>query len=102
MDLKLSLPEDLADQIANRVFEKVMPGVMQAVEQLGNKLDQGKLVNEEMNVKQLANFLNVNPKWIYRQTGLKKNPMPHIYNGKYLSFKIKDVLEWRERMNGRC
>jgi hypothetical protein len=96
------LLDGLAEQMADKVIEKVHPLILAAIGKLEEKLDVGKVVKREMNVDQLAEFLNVKRKWIYRQTTLKKNPMPHTKNGKYLTFKVKDVLEWRDRMNGKC
>jgi len=102
MEAKFSLPEEFADQVALKVLEKVMPMIHELVGRLERKLDVGQIVKREMNVKQLAEYLNVKPKWIHRKTNLRNDPIPHTKNGKYLTFKIKDVLEWRDRMYGRC
>ena len=102
MEAKFSLPEEFADQVALKVLEKIKPMILELVGRLEGKLDDGQIVKREMNVKQLADYLNVKPKWIQRKTNLRNNPIPHTKNGKYLTFRIKDVLEWRDRMNGRC
>jgi hypothetical protein len=96
------LLDRLAEQLAEKVIEKVHPLILAAIDKLEAKFDEKMVVKREMNIDQLAEFLNVKRKWIYRQTTLKKNPMPYTKNGKYLTFKVKDVLEWRDRMNGKC
>jgi hypothetical protein len=101
MELKVDLDvERLGKEIAKALLVELLP-LQKAISRLEERIDQRQVVKREMNVNQLAEFLNVKPKWIYRKTNLKNNPIPHTSNGKYLTFKIKDVLEWRDRMNGR-
>ena len=101
MELKVDLDvERLGKEIAKALLVELLP-LQEAIARLEERIDQRQVVKREMNVSQLAEFLNVKPKWIYRKTNLKNNPIPHTSNGKYLTFKIKDVLEWRDRMNGR-
>jgi hypothetical protein len=101
MELKVDLDvERLGKEIAKALLVELLP-LQDAIVRLEERIDQRQVVKREMNVNQLAEFLNVKPKWIYRKTNLKNNPIPHTSNGKYLTFKIKEVLEWRDRMNGR-
>jgi hypothetical protein len=100
LQFQLVIPPELKAGLLAELKESLKP-IYEAIGRLEEKIDQGKVVKREMNVNQLAEFLNVKPKWIYRKTNLKNHPIPHTSNGKYLTFKIKDVLEWRDRMNGR-
>jgi excisionase family DNA binding protein len=78
MEARLNLPEDLIDQIveklAGRLEEKIQPSLM--------------------DVEQLATYLNVPKGWLYDRTRNKKDGIPHVKVGKYVRFNLQDVLEW--------
>ena len=51
-------------------------------------------------VNELAEILGVPPSWVYartRETG--KGTIPRIYVGKYVKFKIDEVMAWLEKKN---
>ena len=51
-------------------------------------------------VNELAETLNVPPSWIYARTReTDKGAIPRIRVGKYVKFKIDDVMSWLERKN---
>lgn len=43
-----------------------------------------------LDIRGLAEYLKVNPSWIYKKTG----EIPHFKNGKYLRFKKSAVDRW--------
>jgi len=46
----------------------------------------------------LAAYLNVSKSWVYEKTRLKGNgSIPRVMVGKYVRFKVHDVLEWLNR-----
>ena len=51
-------------------------------------------------IKELAEFLGVKPSWCYSKSR-EKGPesIPRIYVGKYVKFKIDDVMEWLKKKN---
>ncbi len=52
-------------------------------------------------VSELSEKLSVNPSWIYSRTRLKgEGQIPHIRVGKYVRFKIDDVMTWLEKEGG--
>ena len=51
-------------------------------------------------VNELAEVLGVPPSWIYARTrGTGNDAMPRIRVGKYVKFKIDDVMSWLEKKN---
>ena len=53
-----------------------------------------------LSVDELAKSLNVKKSWIYsrsRQTG--PGTIPRLMVGKYVRFRLPDVLEWLEKQN---
>lgn len=54
-----------------------------------------------VDVSELSEKLSVNPSWIYSRTRLKGDgQIPHICVGKYVRFKIDDVMTWLEKEGG--
>ena len=45
-----------------------------------------------MTVTELARVLNVSPSWIYQRTRLGQSAIPHLKMGKYVRFKLEEVL----------
>ncbi len=78
MDAKLSLPEELIDQI---------------VDKLVGRLDE-KIRPSLMDVDQLAAFLNVPKGWLYDRTRDKTSGFPCIKIGKYVRFNLPEVIEF--------
>ncbi len=51
-------------------------------------------------VNELAERLSIPPSWIYARTRLKDaDQIPHIRCGKYVRFKIDEVMDWLEKQN---
>lgn len=46
-------------------------------------------------VDELAELLAVKPSWIYAQTSA--GTIPHLKVGRYVRFRVEDVLAWLER-----
>jgi len=78
MEAKLSLPEELVDQI---------------VDKLVGRLDE-KIRPSLMDVEQLAAYLNVPKGWLYDRTRDKTSGFPFIKIGKYVRFKLPEVIEF--------
>lgn len=83
MEAKLSLPEELIDQI---------------VDKLVGRLDE-KIRPSLMDVEQLADFLNVPKGWLYDRTRDKTTGFPCLKIGKYVRFSLEDVLEWLKKQD---
>ena len=45
-------------------------------------------------VKELAEYLHVNPSWVYKQVSLKA--IPYFKAGKFPRFKKRDIDKWTE------
>jgi len=53
-----------------------------------------------MNVKELAEFLNVKESWVYAQIReARRSGFPVIKVGKYRRFRRKEVMDWCEENN---
>ena len=53
-----------------------------------------------LNVRELAESLNVPVSWIYSRTRLKgPEAIPSLRIGKYHRFRLDDVLNWLEKQN---
>ena len=50
-----------------------------------------------LNVKELAEQLNVDPSWVYGKT--RTGEIPHLRVGKYRRFVLADVLAWLRKQN---
>ncbi len=55
-----------------------------------------------LSVNDLSKSLNVPKSWIYARTRLKDaDQIPCIRCGKYVRFKIDEVMDWLEKQNER-
>jgi len=53
-----------------------------------------------LNVKDLAQRLNVKPSWVYARTRERgPDTIPVVRVGKYLRFRVEDVISWLERQS---
>ena len=61
------------------------------------------LNNNLLSVDELAQSLNVPKSWVYartRETG--PDSMPRLKIGKYVRFRLDEVMEWLEKQNDRA
>lgn len=62
-------------------------------------LTQNPLLQDTLlDVNELANYLQVRPRWIYRKI---RDGIPHMKAGKYLKFRKSEVDEWMRRNGER-
>ena len=53
-----------------------------------------------MTVDELAKFLKVPKSWIYSRTREKgSDSIPRVPCGKYIRFRLNEVLEWLDKQN---
>ena len=83
MKADLTIPQELVDQIADRLLQKMLP----VITANGNRVDDSIL-----NVKELALFLRVGENWIYQKTRNKE--IPYIKKGKYCLFRKSAIDAW--------
>ncbi len=83
MEARLNLPDDLIEQI---------------VDKLVGRLDQ-KIRPALMDVEQLADYLSVPKGWLYDRTRDKTTGFPYLKIGKYVRFNLEDVLEWLKKQD---
>jgi len=76
-------PKDI-EAIAQRILEVLKP-------LLSSNGRQGES-DSIFNVKQLAQYLHVDPSWIYKAISLKT--IPYFKAGKYVRFKKSIIDEW--------
>ncbi len=84
MKAELSLPQELVDQIADKVIEKLKPMLS----------GSGKSETDEtiFDVKGLCEYLKVARQWIYERTHLKE--IPHLKIDGQLRFRKRDIDKW--------
>jgi len=64
------------------------------------QVEKNKLFEGWLDVKTLAEALNVPPSWIYSRTRLTgPDQIPHLKVGKYRRFRLNAVLQWLEKQN---
>jgi excisionase family DNA binding protein len=83
MKAELTLPQELVDLIADKVFEKLKP------------LISGHGEHEEENIytpETLSQYLQVDISWVYRQVSDKT--IPYFKTGKYVRFKKSSIDKW--------
>lgn len=83
MKAELNIPQELVDQIADRVVEKLKTLVI-----ANTKCDYDSILN----VKGLAAYLNIDENWIYQRT--RKHEIPFIKKGKYCVFRKSVIDAW--------
>lgn len=50
-----------------------------------------------MTVDEIADALRVKKSWVYRQMRMEgEDQIPHVRAGKYLRFRLNEVLKWLE------
>jgi excisionase family DNA binding protein len=81
---ELTLPQELVDQIAQRVIELLKP-ILVGI----GKHDTDDVI---FDVKSLKEYLKVSDKWIYERTHLKE--IPHLKVDGLLRFRKKDIDKW--------
>jgi len=86
MKAELTLPSELAEQIADKVIERLKPVLA------GN--GRHKAEDTIFDVKGLAEYLRVLDRWIYERTHLKE--IPHYKIGGQLRFRKRDIDKWLE------
>jgi excisionase family DNA binding protein len=77
-------PQDI-EAIAQRVAEIIRPMV------LHQKRDEKDII---FDVPGLAEYLHVNPSWVYKAVSLKS--IPYFKAGKFPRFRKKDIDRWAE------
>jgi excisionase family DNA binding protein len=81
MEIKLDHLD--VQMIAEQIYEMLKPVITPI---------NTKVVNEIMNVKELAEYLKVETTWVYKQVQFKS--VPHFHAGKYPRFKRKEIECW--------
>lgn len=51
-----------------------------------------------LDVQGLADYLGVKPSWVYGKVQTRE--LPHLRAGRYLRFRLSDVLAWMESRAG--
>jgi excisionase family DNA binding protein len=76
-------------------FQELAQVVTRAVVQgLAPLLARGEEGDSVLTVKTLAQYLRVDPGWVYKQVSLKT--IPYFKNGKYVRFRKRDIDRWIE------
>jgi len=89
--MKFELESQDIEAIAQRVLELLRPVMFRNRERSN---DDG-----IFDVKELAEYLHVDPSWIYKQISLKA--IPFFKTGKYSRFRKKDIDKWIESQTTR-
>lgn len=92
MKAELTLPQELVEQIADRVIEKIKPILS------GNGKHEGE--DTVLTIDEVSKFLKTSKGQIYQwvnnsQHGL--NDFPYLKAGKLLRFSKKAILKWLEK-----
>lgn len=82
-------PQDI-EAIAQRVVDLLKPMLR------GNE-DSGK--EQIFDVNGVAEYLHVDPSWVYKQVSLKT--IPHFKTGKYPRFRKRDIDRWTDNQTSR-
>lgn len=83
MKAELTIPQELVDEIADRVLQRMMPVIK------GNERSKDDCI---LNVPELAQYLKVDENWIYQRT--RKQDIPFIKKGKYCLFRKSVIDTW--------
>jgi len=86
MKAELTLPQELVDQIADRVIEQLK--TLKHLFSTSNKQENSTIFD----VKELAEYLRVEENWIYTRT--RKQEIPFIKKGKYCLFRKLAIDAW--------
>jgi len=83
--MKSELEQQDIEIIAQRVVQLLKPLLSQA--------NKGESANESIfTVETLAEYLKVDPTWVYKQVSLKA--LPYFKSGKYIRFRKRDIDKW--------
>jgi excisionase family DNA binding protein len=85
---ELLIPEELVNQIADKVFDKLKPLIS------GNGKHEDDVI---FDVRGLAEYLKVSTKWIYERTQFKEIPFKKIKG--LLRFRKRDIDKWLDSYN---
>ncbi len=85
-------PQDI-EAIAQRVSEILRPLISHI-----QKTD-AVAANDVLDVRGLANYLHVQPSWVYKQVSL--NAIPYFKAGKYPRFRKRDIDKWIDSRTAR-
>ena len=88
MKAELIIPEELVNQIADKVFDKLKPLIS------GNGKHEDDVI---FDVVGLSQYLRVSTKWIYERTQFKEIPFKKIKG--LLRFRKKDIDRWIDSYN---
>jgi len=83
MKAELNIPQELVDQIADRVIEKLKPVII-----ANDKCNNDSILD----VKALAEYCKVDENWIYQKT--RKHEIPFIKKGKRCLFRKSAIDAW--------
>jgi len=83
MKAEINIPQELVEQIADRVIEKLKPLIV-----VKGKYDDDSILN----VRALAEYVKVDENWIYQKT--RKHEIPFIKKGKYCLFRKSVIDAW--------
>ncbi len=103
MKADLILPQELVNEIADRVAERIIDMGIDKV--VINRLKpllsaNGKADSEVIfTPKSLAEYLQVDDSWVYKQVSLKA--IPYFKSGKYTRFKKSAIDRWIETQTVR-
>ncbi len=81
--MRVELEEADIQAIATAVLKMLKPSLAEM---------KVKEPDELMDVKSLAEYLEVKPSWIYKQVQYKS--IPHFHAGKYPRFKRSEIDKW--------
>jgi predicted DNA-binding transcriptional regulator AlpA len=85
ISMKIELENQDLDAIAQRIIEFIKPFLAQDNKHLPD--------NEVIDITGLSEYLQVNKKWIYEQTSLKRIPHFKLSN-KQLRFRKREIDTW--------
>ena len=86
MKAELTFPQELVEAIADKVIEKLKPIIA------GN--GEHETVDIIFTPETLAQYLQVDTSWVYKQVSLKT--IPYFKGGKYTRFKKALIDKWIE------
>lgn len=84
--MKIEIESKDIEAIAQRVSEIVKPMLTRTQRQ-----DEKDTI---FDVKGLAEYLHVNPSWVYKQVSMKE--IPYFKAGKFPRFKKREIDKWTE------
>jgi len=82
MEAKITLPQELIDEIIEGLFTKIKPLITK----------NGRSDDTIFDVKGLCKYLSVSDKWVYERTHLKE--IPHLKVQGLLRFRKRDIDKW--------